>query len=348
MKKSAALLGFVIGLAFMISGWGLVPHLYAAPVEIKLAHGDPADLYTSKKAAGSTIFKQMVENETGGAVEVKLFPAGQLGNEREIAEGVKLGTLQMGMLSGPLANYFKAAQVLDIPYLFSSYPVAWKVMDGWFGKELAAACLKETGMRILAYDQVGFRNFTNSTRPIKSPADIKGMKIRVMESPVYLALIRSLGASPTPIPWTETYTALQQKVADGQENPVTSIKFAKLYEVQKYLTLDGHTYGVSFILINEKFFQSLPKETQTIVKTVAQSAALCSRGIDTIDSTIGTAFLKEKGMEIYVPTAKELAQFRQATQKPVIEYLEKQIGKTWIDKVMKAVKEAEADVAKGI
>ena len=345
MVKRKVILGTVIGLFCLtfVVGLGL-----AAPIEIKLAHGDPPDLYTSKKAAGSTVFKQMIENATGGAVEVKLFPAGQLGAEREIAEAVKLGTIQVGMVSAVLANYFKACQVLDIPYLFPNYAVAWKVMDGWFGHELAAACLKETGVRILSYDQVGFRNFTNSIRPIKSPADLKGMKIRVMESPVYLALIRSMGASPTPVPWTETYTALQQKVVDGQENPVTSIKFGKIYEVNKYLTLDGHTYGVSFTLINEKFFQSLPKETQSIIKEVAADAALVSRGIDTLDSTIGTQFLKEKGMEIYVPTAKEKSLFRDAAQKPVIEYLEKQIGKTWIDKVMKATKEAETDVEKGM
>ena len=348
MKKSAMLLGFMIGFALVISGWGLVPQLSAAPIEIKVAHGDPPDLFTSKKAAGSTIFKQMIENATGGAVEVKVFPAGQLGAEREIAEAVKLGTIQVGMVSAVLANYFKPSQVLDIPYLFPNYAVAWKVMDGWFGKELAAACLKETGMRILSYDQVGFRNFTNSVRPIKSPADVKGMKIRVMESPVYIALIKSMGASPTPVPWTETYTALQQKVVDGQENPVASIKFGKIYEVNKYLTMDGHTYGVSFTLINEKFFQSLPKETQSIIKEVAPAAALCSRGIDTIDSTIGVQFLKEKGMEIYVPTAKEKELFRAAAQKPVIEYLEKQIGRTWIDKVLKATKEAEAEIEKGL
>jgi TRAP-type transport system periplasmic protein len=339
MEKATSLSMVLVGMFLLVLSASSVQ---AAPIEIKLAHSDAPDIYTSKKAAGSTVFKQLVEVETGGTVEVKLFPAGQLGGEREIAEATKLGTIQMCMISGPLANFFKEAQVLDIPYLFSSYPVAWKVMDGWFGKEMAEECLKKTGMRILAYDQVGFRNFTNSARPIKTPADLKGLKIRVMESPVYLALVRSLGASPTPIPWTETYTALQQKVTDGQENPVTSIKFAKLYEVQKYLTLDGHTYGVSFILMNEKFFQSLPKDTQAIVKNVAVSASICSRGIDTIDSTLGTQFLKEKGMEIYSPTAKEKAMFREASQKPVIDYLEKQVGRTWIDKVMKAVKEAEA------
>jgi tripartite ATP-independent transporter DctP family solute receptor len=254
----------------------------------------------------------------------------------------------MGMVSAVLANYFKPVQVLDIPYLFPSYAVAWKVMDGWFGKELAAACLKETGVRILAYDQVGFRNFTNSIRPIKTPADLKGMKIRVMESPVYIALIKSMGASPTPVPWTETYTALQQKVVDGQENPVASIKFGKIYEVNKYLTLDGHTYGVSFILINEKFFQSLSKETQANIREAAAAAALTSRGIDTLDSSVGLQFLKEKGMEVYSPTAKDKALFRQATQKPVMDYLVGQIGQTWIDKVQKAVKEAEAEVEKGL
>ena len=160
-------------------------------------------------------------------------------------------------------------------------------------------------MRILTYAQVGFRNFTNSSRPIKSPADVKGLKIRVMESPVYMTLIRSMGGAPTPVPWPETYTALQQKVVDGQENPISSIKFAKLYEVQKYMTMDGHTFGVSFMLINEKFFQSLPKEYQAIVKNAALTSAVSENGIDNLDSAIGLQFLKDKGMEVYTPTAAE-------------------------------------------
>jgi len=344
MKKSALLLGIMIGLFLVISGWGLVCDLQAAPIEIKVAHADPPDICTSKKAAGSATFKGLMEAQSGGQVEVKVFPAGQLGGEREIAEGVRLGTIHLGMLSGPLANFYKEAMVLDIPYLFANYAVAWKVLDGWFGREMAADCLKKTGMRILGFDQVGFRNFTNSKRPIKSPADLKGMKIRVMETPVYMALIRAMGATPTPVAWTETYTALQQKVVDGHENPVASVKFAKIYEVQKYYTLDGHTYGVSFMLMNEKFFQSLPKDIQKMVLLNAEAAVTASRGVDTLDSTVGLQFLKEKGMEIYSPTDEEKAQFREATQKPVIEYLEKQVGRTWIDKVLKAVKEAEAAV----
>ena len=339
---------FVLGISVLLIV-GLfpigLPTVHAAQFEIRLGHPDPADIYTSRKAAGSTVFKAMVENETGGAVKVNLFPAGQIGGEREIAEGVKLGSIQVGMLSGPFSGFCKEAQVFDIPYLFPSLLVAYKTLDGPFGKELADECLKKTGMRILTYAQVGFRNFTNSARVIKTPADVKGLKMRVMESPVYMTLIRSMGGAPTPVPWPETYTALQQKVVDGQENPISSIKFGKLYEVQKYMTMDGHTFGVSFMLINEKFFQSLPKEYQAIVKNAALTSAVSENGIDNLDSAIGLQFLKEKGMEVYSPTATEKAQFRAAAQPAVIDYLEKQIGRPWIDKVLNAVKQTEASLA---
>jgi tripartite ATP-independent transporter DctP family solute receptor len=343
MEKRKILLAGLAGLFSLIFISALT---FAAPIEIKFGHVDPPDVCTSKKGAAGAAFKNLVEAETAGGVEVKVFPAGQLGGERELIEATKLGTIQMCMVSAAIAGYYKEAQVLDIPYLFASAPIAWKVMDGWFGKEMAEDCLKKTGMRVLAYGETGFRNFTNSVRPIKSPADMKGLKIRVMESPVYITLVKALGASPTPIAWPETYTALQQKVVDGQENPVSVILSVKFFEVQKYLTLDGHSYGVDFILINDKFFQSLPKETQQILKTSAVNAGMIGRAIQQLNSALGVSQLKEKGMEVYSPNPKERALFREAAQKPVMEYVEKQIGKTWIDKLMKAIKEAETELAK--
>jgi len=340
-KFSSIALGICVLVLVGLVPFGL-PTVQAAQFEIRLGHADPPDIYTSRKAAGSTVFKAMVENETGGAVKVNLFPAGQIGGEREVAEAVKLGSVQIGMLSGPFSGFCKEAQVFDIPYLFPSLLVAYRTLDGPFGKELAEECLKKTGMRILTYSQVGFRNFTNSARVIKTPADLKGLKFRVMENPVYMNLVRSMGGAPTPIPWPETYTALQQKVVDGQENPISAIKFAKLYEVQKYMTTDGHTFGVSFMLINEKFFQSLPKEYQTILKHAALTSAVSENGVDNLDNSIGLQFLKDKGMEVYAPTAAERAQFRAAAQPPVIKYLEEQIGRPWIDKVLNAVKQTEA------
>ena len=216
MKKALVFLSIVVGIFVLVVGWN-ASLVRAATYEIKFAHVDPADPYTSKKGAAGTTFKGDLEAATSGAVSVKLFPAGQLGGERELIEGVKLGTIQMAMVSAAIAGYYKEAQVLDIPFLFSSAPVAWKVMDGPFGKEMAEDCLKKTGMRVLAYGETGFRNFTTSVKLIKSPAYMKGLKIRVMESPVYVAMIKGLGAQPTPIAWPETYTALQQKVVDGQE-----------------------------------------------------------------------------------------------------------------------------------
>jgi tripartite ATP-independent transporter DctP family solute receptor len=302
-------------------------------------------VFISKKGAAGVTFKNIVEAEEP-AVSVQLFPAGQLGGERELIEATKLGTIQISMVSAAIASYFKEAQVLDIPYLFTSAPVAWKVMDGWFGKELAEECLKKTGMRVLAYGETGFRNFTSSKAPIKSPADLQGMKIRVMESPIYVNMLKALGAAPTPIPWPETYTALQQKVVDGQENPISAIVQAKFFEVQKYLTLDGHSYGADFILINDKFYQSLPKESQQTIKRAAIIAGWAGRSIQQINSATGLSLLKEKGMEIYRPNDQQMTMFREAAQKPVIEYIETQVGKEWVDKLMKAVREAEAELAK--
>jgi tripartite ATP-independent transporter DctP family solute receptor len=328
---------------FQFGGIG-TSEVMAGPVTIKFAHVDPDDLSTSKKAAAGYIFKKIVEAETVGAVEVNLFPAGQLGGERELVEGTKIGTIQMCMVSGAIAGYFKEAQVLDIPYLFSSAPVAWKVLDGWFGKELAQACKKKTGMRVLGYGETGFRNFTNSSHPIKGPADMKGLKFRVMESPIYVNLVKSLGGAPTPIAWPEVYTSLQQKVVDGQENPISVILIGKLYEVQKYLTLDGHSYGVDFILVNDSFFQKLPEDTQMILKTAAITAGYTGRAIQQLASAKGLSVLKDEGMVVYSPTTEERSQFRKASQGPIIEYLKTQIDSIWIEKLLKAVQEVEDEL----
>jgi tripartite ATP-independent transporter DctP family solute receptor len=318
----------------------------AGPTVIKFAHVDPEDVFISKKGALARAFKDIVEVETGGAIQVNLFPAGQLGGEREILESTKMGTIQMCAVSGVIGGYFKPAMVLDIPYLFSSPAVAWKVLDGEFGEELSAAILKKTGMRNLAYGETGFRNFCNFVRPIKSPADLKDLKIRVMETPLYVTLVKSLGAAPTPIAWTEVYSALQQKVVDGLELPVSVIIQVKMYEVLKYLCLDAHTYSADFLLINDKFFQKLDPEYQAIIKRAAIVAGNCGRAIQQLNSAMGVSTLKEKGMEIYSPNSEERAQFKEAAQGPVIKWMETQIGgPEWINKVQKAVKKAESELA---
>ena len=318
----------------------------AEKIVIKLAHVNPAEIYVSHMGAVARAFKELVEAESRDAIQVDLFPAGQLGGERELTESTKLGTIQMCLVSGAIAGYCKPAMVLDIPFLFSSAPVAWKVLDGGFGQELANEVLKNVGTRVLAYAEVGFRNFTNSKHVIKSPADMKGLKFRVQETPIYIALVKSLGALPTAIAWPETYGALQQKVVDGQENPVATILQFKLYEVQKYLILDGHTYGAGFILINEKFYQGLSKENQNILKRAALVASNCGRGMQNLNSAVGISELRKMGTEVYSPTVAERKAFVQATQGPVIDWMKTQVDQNWIRKVQAAVAREEAALNK--
>lgn len=346
MMKSKILTCSLVVIAFLALTAAAPAVVLAASTVIKLGHADPEDVYTSKKGAAARVFKDIVEAESSGAIEVKLFPAGQLGGERELIESTKLGTIQMCLVSGAIAGYFKPAMVLDIPYLFSSAPVAWKVLDGPFGDKMTEALLKKTGLRNLAYGETGFRNFTNSKRPIKSPADMQGMKIRVMETPLYITMVKALGAAPTPIAWPEVYTSLQQGVVDGQENPVSVILYAKFPEVQKYITLDGHAYGADFFIFNERAFQKMSPEHQGIVKRAGIVAGNVGRSIQQLGSAMGVAELTKQGMEVYAPTSEEREQFKKATQQPVIEWMKGQVDSEWIDGVLKAVSEAEAELAK--
>ena len=330
--------------AFCLMGFVLSGPTMAAPIIIKYAHVNPEDVCTSQKGAQAAAFRDIVEAESSGAIKVQVHGAGQLGGEREITEACKLGALQIVTVSGVMASYYKPAMVTDLPYLFSSPNVAWKVFDGEFGDELSAAILKNTGLRNLGFGEIGFRNFTNSVRPIKSPADMKGLKIRVMETPLYVTLIKSLGGLPTPIAWPEVYTSLQQKVVDGQENPVAVIKWAKFSEVQKYLTLDGHTYGADFFLINDRFYRSLSNEHQGIIQRAAEVSVTVARGIQQLNSALAVSELRQQGFEIYSPTSTEKEQFRKAAQGPVIEWMKTQIDPIWIDKLLKAVEKAETEI----
>ncbi|MDP3177491.1 MAG: DctP family TRAP transporter solute-binding subunit, partial [Spirochaetaceae bacterium] len=263
--------------------------------------------------------------------------AGSLGAEREYVEGIKAGTVEAGIASGVISNFFPTAAITDIPYLFPTSKVAWDVMDGPFGDKLRGMFLDETGMRCLAFAEVGFRHFTNSKRPIKSPADMKGMKIRVQETPVYINMLKAVGASPTPIAWTETYTALQTGVVDGQENPIGSILSAKLYEVNKFTTLDGHVYGVDWFIISEKFFKSLPADLQYIVMDCAQASGTVGRGVLTYINAVGLQTLIDNKVQIYSPTEAEMAQFQAAMQPPVLEWLKTKVDPKLIAELQAAV-----------
>lgn len=248
------------------------------------------------------------------------------------------------MVSGAYANFCPAVAVTDIPYTFPSAPVAWEVMDGEFGTALAEHCLKQTGLRTLAYGETGFRHFTNSVRPIHTPEDMQGLKFRVQTIPLYLEMVTALGGEPQGIAWGEVPTALATGVVDGQENPISVIYGNNFYEFQDYLTLDRHVYGVDHILINDEIFQSLSEEEQAAVNRAAVVAGTTGRAIQQFNSAEGITKLQAEGMEITQPTAEQMEAFREAAQPPVQAYLRNELGDDaeWIDRLSSAVNDASS------
>jgi len=320
------------------------------PIVIKVAHSDIADDSWGSVDRPIKAFKQLVETRSDGRLKVEIYPNMQLGSEREMYESLMMGTIQMtaACASAPLSSWIPEVSILSLPYLFKSSVIATKVLDGDFGRDFNKLLIEKTGIRFLGHGYTGYRNFTNNVRPIKTPEDMKGLKIRVMEDPAYVRLVKALGASPTPISWGEVYTSLHQGVVDGQENPNSVILIGKLYEVQKYLTLDGHTFNSNPISINEKFYQSLPDDLKYIVYDSLQLALKAFRGFVEFGDVTGVQDLISKGMTVYSPSQAELSQFKEVAQGPVIESLAKEIGNEWIDKLIGAIEQAEKEYASEI
>lgn len=310
---------------------------------IKYAHFQPAKQDQPKHAA-ALAFKAYVESESGGSLQVQILPAGQFGKDAETMEGLRLGTLEMAVVhDGAIAGTFKPIIALGIPYLFKDQVQAWQVFDGAWGKDFGERMLQQTEIRALGIADNGVRHFTNSKKPIASPADLGGLKMRVQPSPVFQTLVSSLGASPSAIPWAELPTALQQGVVDGQENGVTNIMAASLYQFQKYATLDGHIYSVHMYLMNDAFWQSLTPDEQRIVQRGVEIAKVIHRGMTTAQDLNAKALLEGVGMEVTSLSAAQIDEFRKAAQDPVRKYVEEELGedKNLVDGLFAAIKEGQ-------
>ncbi len=324
------------GLLLLLIAMLLPVNVFAAKT-IKLAHFQTADL-SSPKHAASLAFKQYVESRTEGAIKVDIYPASQLGNGNTVMEGLELGNIQMGIVhDGAVGGYYKPFNVFAIPYLFNNHAEAWKVVDGPFLEEMSQDMTKKNGIKLLAMADNGIRSFTNSKRPIKSPEDMKGLKIRVMTAPIYVDLVKSLGASPQAIPWPELPTALQQKVVDGQENGVTNIINASMYQTQKYFTADGHVFSWHAYMMNAAFFNKLSDAEKVIIQDGIDLAKIIHRGMTSAQDANAKTILTEKGMEVYNPTPAELAKFRELAQPAGKKWVENEIGKEWVAKLEKAI-----------
>ncbi len=238
----------------------------AAPITMKLGHiAEPENPY----GMGADYFAKLVKERSGGAIDIQVFPSSQLGNQRDLVEGLTFGTVDITLTgTAVLGNFIPEVAVFDLPFIFRDIPHAYKALDT-VGMELCKKGEKR-GMITLAIWENGVRHMTNSKRPIRTPDDMKGLKIRVMEQPVYIEMMKALGASPTPMAMSELYTALQKGVVDGQENPFSHIATKHFDEVQKYISLTGHTYASEPILISTMAWAKLNKEQQEIVRKAAE------------------------------------------------------------------------------
>lgn len=269
-------------------------------------------------------FKEIVEQKTDGKIKIEIYPNAVLGDERTLIEGMQIGTVDMGVITnGPIANFLPEIAVFDMPFLFSTPEEAYKVLDDEVGQEILSK-LESVNLKGLAFAERGFRNLTNSVRPVNTPDDIKGLKIRVMENPVYIDTFKALGANTVPMAWTEALTALQQGTIDGQENPINVIVAFKLYETQKYMSITRHTYSPATVLMNKELFDSLSKENQTILTEAAKEAVVYARQRNAKQISQQIEYLKEQGMEITDP---DLTLFRKAVQ-PVYDKYEDKFGET--------------------
>ncbi len=283
---------------------------------------------------GAEKFKDLVEQKSNGRIKVDIFPSSQLGNGRDQIEGLQMGSIQLHIGSvAPVANFAPKMNVLSMPYLFDSREHAVKVLDGEVGSELSKD-LESKGIVNLAFWENGYRHMTNNTRPIKAAADAAGLKVRVQESPVYISLIKALGSTPTPIPFGELYTAMEQKVVDSQENPLAQIATNKFNEVQKHLTLTAHTYDAAVFLMSKMALDKLPADLQQVVKESAMEAGAYEREVSKESESKFLQQLKDSGMQ--VEENPDLDSFRKAVI-PVYEELQDQYGgKELIEKIRNA------------
>jgi tripartite ATP-independent transporter DctP family solute receptor len=266
---------------------------------------------------GMEKFAELVEARSGGKLKVQVYPGGALGSDQANVSALQGGTLEMAaMNSGIFASVVKDFAIYDFPFLFENPKEADAVVDGPFGTALHQK-LEEKGLVGLAYYELGFRQLTNSKRPIARVEDIAGLKLRVIPNPINVDWVGALGANPTPLPFPELYAALEQKAVDGQENPVATIQGAKMYEVQKYMTLTNHQYNPQSVVVSKRFWDALSADEKKVLQDAARESAKYQREQSRAAAAGILDNLKKNGMQVTALPPAEVAKLREK-MKPVI------------------------------
>jgi len=275
-------------------------------------------------------FAKEVEQRTQGRYKIQTFYNGALGGERESIESVQLGTQELAFSSsGPVPNFVPEARILDVPFLFRDKQHARAVLDGPIGQELLTK-FEPKGFKALVWAENGVRHMTNNKREVRTPADLKGLKLRTMENPVHIAAYKALGIITTPMAFPELFTALQQGTVDGQENPLSVIVSAKFDQVQKHLSLTGHVYSPCIMVMNKAAYDKLSDADKQAFLEAAKVAAKANRDRVDADDANGVADLRAKGMTVIEELDKAPFVAALAT---VNAQFEKEFGKDQLDRI---------------
>lgn len=318
----------------------------AAVAAVAAAHAQTRTIkFANQNAKGHPIvlgmekFAEIVEAKSGGKLKVNVFPGGALGSDQANVSALQGGTLEMAsMNSGIFASIVKDFAVYDFPFLFSSPKEVAAVVDGPVGQQLHAK-LEEKGLVGLAYYELGFRQITNSKRPITKVEEIAGLKLRVIPNPINIDWVNALGANPTPLPFPELYAALEQKAVDGQENPVATIQGAKLFEVQKYMTLTNHQYNPQSVVVSKKFWDTLAAAERKILQDAALESAKFQREQSRSAAAGILDALKKAGMQVNELSPAEMAKLRDKI-KPVIAKHTASVGEATVKAVLADIEAA--------
>jgi tripartite ATP-independent transporter DctP family solute receptor len=281
-------------------------------------------------AQGADHFAKLVAEKSGGDMEVQVFPSSQLGSQKDMTEGLIYGTIDM-VLTGTadLGQFQPKMSIFDLPFLFKDRAHAYKALDT-VGMELGKE-LEPKGMKLLGFMENGIRHLTNNVRPVKAPADMAGLKIRVMSNKIYIETIKSLGASPTPMAFGELYSAMQQGTVDGQENPSAHIYTKRFFEVQKYASMTAHAYAPEPVLISMITWSKLSDAQKAIIQEAATEAVAWQRELSTKEDNEYWDKIKATGKIEVVEVDR--APFMEATQ-PVWKEFAGTVGQDNIDKIL--------------
>ncbi|MBP2654650.1 MAG: DctP family transporter solute-binding subunit [Firmicutes bacterium] len=333
IKPLIAVMVIALVAAWWLGGDKKTVNSYGGNEEIILRLGHAANTETTRHLV-SLQFAQWVAEQSNGRVKIEIYPTSILGSDKQLLEMVSEGSLDMTLaLPGLVANYAPQINVVELPFLFSSMDKVGVVLDGPIGEELVQD-LPKNGLRSLAYWDNGLRQISNSKQPVEKPEDLQGLKLRTPESKMTISILKALGANPAPLAWGEVYLALAQGSFDGQENPIANIHAAKLYEVQKYISITNHKYESNPLVINEQTWQKLPPDVQKILKEGAVKFAKETRRLNQEAEGKLLADLEARGVKISRP---DVTPFREVC-KPVYDEWAPVVGKELMDKVLTAVK----------